>query len=269
VVRHLPADARPGAFPAYFAPRSLAGAAAAVDPPPAGRRPDLARGDDPPRKHSTEMELAVRLVPELVAAARGRLGRGARRGGGAGAVGPDAPTRRAAAASSSRRGWRRTRAAPPAGRVFATPWSPGGPAGHAARAGDPAAAVAALEAAAAATRERWGAPTSPGARCTACAATGWTSRPTAAPGQLRRLPDVSYVEAPDGRRVPEPRRLVRGRDRVLRSRARAGADRLRERVAARLAAPHRPAGWFARKELRPVWRTRAEVEANLSAREVF
>jgi acyl-homoserine-lactone acylase len=255
----------PGDFPAYFAPVSLASR------PRQSIR--LLLGDDPisleemiRRKHSTEMELAVRMVPELVAAVRA---------GGS--------TEARAAAEVLERWDRRTDAESrggvlfeawlaayaTGGRVVATPWSPADPLGTPRGLADAPAAVAALEAAAAAVVERWGAMDVAWGEVHRLRRDGVDLPANGGGGQYGVFRTMSYVEAPDGRRVPN-----HGDSYVA---AIEFSDPVRARAltiygnASQPGSPHRTdqLEWFARQELRPVWRTRAEIEANLSAREVF
>jgi acyl-homoserine-lactone acylase len=258
----------PDSFPAYFAPRGLP------------FRPQqsiqlLAENgrvsfDEMIRlKHSTEMELAVRLVPELVAAARASGSADAR----AAADVLDAWDRTADA--DSRGGvlftaWIRqaARQAGGLGRVFAEPWRDSDPLSTPDGLSDPDAAVAALEAAARSVRDQWGA----------------LDVPWGTPNRLRRddvdLPANGAAGDYGAFRVTNFRPTDDGTGVAVAGDSYIAAIEFSDPVRARAlvgygnasqpGSPHRTdqLQLYAAKQLRPVWRTRAEVEEHLRDREV-
>lgn len=263
-----PAAFSPDSFPATFAPRGLA------------FRPQqsiqLLREGTPMSleemirlKHSNEMEMAVRLVPELVQAAR------------------TAGSADARAAAEVLEGWDRAADADSrgavlfqawaveagrrlsGGRLYATPWNPADPLNTPDGLADPAAAVAALEAAAGVVRERWGALDVPWGEVHRLRRDGVDLPGNGASGMLGAFRVVAYADAPDGRRVP-----VHG-DGYVAAIEFSTPVRAQALVAygnaSQPGSPHRTdqLALFARKELRPVWRTRAEITANLRDRQAL
>lgn len=264
----LPVALSPDSFPAFFAPRGLA------------FRPqqsiELLRDGLPLSldemirlKHSNEMELAVRVVPELVEAARAAGSADAR-------AGAEVLARWDRTADAESRGgvlfqaWfdevsRRT----PGARLFATPWSPADPLGTPDGLADPAGAVAALKAAVRAVRERWGAPDVPWGQVHRLRRDGVDLPANGGPGALGTFRVMNYREAEDGRRVP-----FHGDSYVaaiefstpVRARALTAYGN-----ASQPGSPHRTdqLRLYAAKELRPVWRTRPEIMANLRDRDTL
>lgn len=263
-----PAALSPDSFPSTFAPRGL------------GFRPQqsiqLLREGTPVSleemirlKHSTELEMAVRIVPELVQAAR--------TGGSADArAAADVLERWDRTADAESRGavlfqeWAREASRRlPGGRLFATPWNPADPLSTPDGLADPAIAVTALEAAARAVRERWGAVDVPWGEVNRLRRDGVDLPGNGGPSALGAFRVVAWENAPDGRRVAadgdtyvaavEFSTPVRARTLISYGNAsQPGSPHRTDQL------PH-----FARKELRPVWRTRGEIMANLRDRETF
>ncbi|HEX2081852.1 MAG TPA: penicillin acylase family protein, partial [Longimicrobium sp.] len=157
----------------------------------------------------------------------------------------------------------------PGPRLFATPWSPANPLETPDGLADPPGAAAALEAAAAAVRQRWGALDVPWGEVHRLRRDGVDLPGNGGPGNLGVFRNVGYVDAPDGRRTP-----VQG-DTYVAAIEFSTPVRARALIAygnwSQPGSPHRTdqLEHFARKELRPVWRTRAEVLANLRDRETL
>jgi acyl-homoserine-lactone acylase len=257
----------PDAFPAYFAPVSLASRP---------RQSIRLLLDDAPisleemirRKHSTEMELAGRLVPDLVRAARAGGSDEAR-------AAADVLDRWDRSTDAESRGavlfeaWVGAYSQAAGGRAFETPWSADDPLGTPRGLADPRAAVAALGAAAAAVRGRTGALDVAWGDVHRLRMDDVDLPANGGSGGLGIFRTMHFADAPDGRRVP-----VHGDSYVaaiefstpVRARALLGYGN-----ASQPGSPHRTdqLDHFVRQELRPVWRTRPEIEANLSAREVF
>jgi acyl-homoserine-lactone acylase len=263
----FPAVLSPDSFPAAFAP---AGALAF--------RPQqsiqLLREGTPMSleemirlKHSTEMELAVRIVPELVQAARASGSADAR-------AAADVLERWDRTTDADSRGgvlfqawFQEVSRRAPGPRLFATPWSPANPLETPDGLADPAVAVAALETVAAAVRQRWGALDVPWGQVHRLRRDGVDLPGNGGPGGMGVFRVVGYVDGPDGRRAP-----VQG-DTYVAAIEFSTPVRARALIAygnaSQPGSPHRTdqLELFARKELRPVWRTRAEIMANLRDRE--
>ncbi|NIP83896.1 MAG: acylase, partial [Gemmatimonadetes bacterium] len=262
-----PAVLDPDSFPAYFAPRGL----------PFRPQQSIQLLTESGRisfdemirlKHSTEMEVAVRLVPELVAAARASGSGDAR----AAADVLDAWDRTADA--DSRGGvlftaWLRDAARRAGGfsRVFAEPWSGTDPLSTPDGLADPDAAVAALEAAARSVRERWGAVDVPWGTANRLRRDGLDLPGNGAPSDFGTFRVTNFRATDDGTGV-----AVAGDSYVA---AIEFSDPVRARAligygnASQPGSPHRTdqLRLYAAKQLRPVWRTRAEVEEHLRDRE--
>jgi acyl-homoserine-lactone acylase len=263
----FPAVLSPDSFPATFAPRGLS------------FRPQqsiqLLRDGTPLSleemirlKHSTEMEMAVRVVPDLVQAARAGGSSDAR-------AAAEVLERWDRTADAESRGavlfqeWAREASRRLGARFFATPWSAADPLGTPAGLGDPAAAVTALETAARAVREKWGALDVPWGEVNRLRRDGVDLPGNGAPGSLGAFRVVAGEDAPDGRRVAsQGDTYVAGIEFSTPVRAQA---LMSYGNASQPGSPHRTdqLPHFARKELRPVWRTRAEITANLRDRETF
>lgn len=262
----FPAVLSPDSFPAFFAPRGLAfRPQQSIQLVQEGTPMSL---DGMVRlKHSNEMEMAVRIVPELVQAARA--------GGSADArAAADVLERWDRTADAESRGgvlfqaWvneasRRT----PGSRLFATPWSPAQPLSTPDGLADPAGAIAALETAARAVRERWGALDVPWGQVHRLRRDGVDLPANGGPGALGVFRVMNYAEAEDGRRVP-----FHG-DSYVAAIEFSTPVRARALIAygnsSQPGSPHRTdqLELYARKELRPVWRTRPEIRAHLRDRE--
>jgi acyl-homoserine-lactone acylase len=258
----------PDSFPAYFAPRGLAlRPQQSIQLLTENGRISL---DEMIRlKHSTEMEAAVRLVPELVTAARASRSDDAR----AAAEVLDAWDRTADA--DSRGGvlftaWLREAAqlSGGIGRVYAEPWSEADPLATPDGLADPDAAVAALEAAARKVRERWGGLDVPWGTPNRLRRDDLDLPANGAPGVYGTYRVTSFRRAEDGTGV-----AVAGDSYIA---AIEFSDPVRARAligygnASQPGSPHRTdqLRLYAAKQLRPVWRTRAEIEENLRDREI-
>jgi acyl-homoserine-lactone acylase len=264
----FPAAIEADSFPAYMAPRGMA-----LRPQ---RSAELVMGDDRltvdevvERKHSTRMALADRLLDDLMAAVTQR----------GGALAQDAASLLAAwdrsADAASRgavlfAGWWRALTRASAESPFAVGWDPERPLGTPDGLADSTAAVIALEAAATELLRQYG-------------------RLDVSWGEVNRFRRDSVELAGNGGsgtlgifRVVEfapeeraPRAIAAGGDSYVavvefgpqvRARALIGYGN-----ASQPGSPHRvdQLPFLARKVLRPVWRSRGEVEANLERRERF
>jgi acyl-homoserine-lactone acylase len=270
----LPAPLDPAAFPPYFAPTMAL---------PARPRQSLRLlADDSPltldemirRASSTEVELATRLVPDLVRVAREQGGGDEGGGGILAAAAAVLETWDRTADAGSRGGvlfdeWLGRYLRLAGGRAFAEPWTPADPLGSPRGLGDPAAAVAALEQAAAEVVERWGTMALPWGEVHRIRHGGEDLPASGGSGGLGLFRVLSFAPDEDGRR-----RVTHG-DSYIAAIEFSTPVRARSLLvygnASQPGSPHRTdqLGYHLRKELRPVWLTRAEVEANLSKREVL
>ena len=214
-------------------------------------------------KHSTRMELADRLLDDLLPAARLHGGELAKR------------------AADVLEAWDRNADADSRGAVllqefsrentvpFAVPWSEASPLSTPDGLSDPAAAVAALEAAAATVEETYGSLDVPWGEVFRLQRDSVDLPANGGPGGLGIFRAVHYEPAEENRfkassgesyvaviEFSDPVRAM-----ALMSYGNASQP----------GSPHRTdqLPLFARKELRPVWRTREEIEAHLSSRKVF
>jgi acyl-homoserine-lactone acylase len=219
-------------------------------------------------KHDTELELAQRLVPELIAAARAHGSADAQAAAGV----LEAWDRTADA--DSRGGvlfqeWYRTAARASGGRVFAQPWSAGDPLATPDGLADPVAAAAALDETARALRARGSA-----------LDVAW--------GDVHRLlrdevdlPANGASGALGAFRVTDYQRMRDGRMAAAFGDSYVAAIEFSSPVRARAlvgygnasqpGSPHRTdqLALYAARQLRAVWRTRAEINAHLRDRETF
>lgn len=275
----------PARFPSYLAPRGMAFRPQRSARLLAGEGrvtfEDLVR-----RKHDTRMELADRLLDDLAAAVKAHGDADARAAlavleawdrttdaGARGAVlfgewfrtvGRTAPRARAANGDG---GTARARPAAPA--PFATPWDPARPLETPDGLADPAAAASALGAAAREVRQRYGAMDIAWGDVNRLKRDDVDLPANGATGQLGvfRVTDFSgpsratradatfgdsYVAAVEFSTPLRAQALI-GYGNWSQPGSRHRTDQL---------------ALYARKELRPVWRTRGEVEANLERREV-
>ncbi len=259
----LPGLLNPGDFPAYLAPRGLRfRAQRSLRMLDQDRKIDfeaLSR-----YKHSTRMEVADRILDELTAA-----------------VGPRAGdlTRQAARvledwdrqADAESRGavlfaeWVRTLGA----SMFATPWQEREPLTTPRGLAQPVAALAALEKAARNTLDRFGALDVPWGEVYRLRIAGRDLPASGGPSRLGVFRSLEFTPEKDGRfralfgdsfvALVEFCQPVRAK--VLLSYGNASQPD----------SPHRgdQLALFARKQLRPVWRTRKEIEAHLESTEVL
>ena len=258
----LPQLLNPGDFPAYLAPRGMRfRAQRSVRMLEQDRKihfESLSR-----YKHSTRMELADRILDELTAA-----------------VGPRSSnlTRQAARVLEN---WDRRADAESRGAVlfaewvrtlgpamFATPWQEREPLATPKGLAHPVAAVAALERAARATRDRFGALDVPWGEVYRLRMGGRDLPASGGPSQLGVFRVLEFAPEKDGRF-----RAAFGDSFVALvefSQPVRAAVLLSYGNATQPGSPHRgdQLELFARKQLRPVWRTREEIEANLESREV-
>lgn len=263
----FPSPLDPGAFPDYMAPREPLA-------PRSQRSARMLAGDGAitfeelvAYKHSTRMELADRIVDDLVAAAETRGGETARR------------------AAAVLREWDRRAEADSRGAVlfeafheqirsrrwpdgfYAEPWDPERPFETPGGLVDPEAAVAALEAAAREVETAHGRLDPVWGELHRLRRDGLDLLGSGGSGLLGIFRVVDYDEAEGGRHV-----AVGGDSFVA---AVEFGDSVRARAligygnSSRRGSPHRTDQMrhFARGELRPVWRTRAAIEAHLERRE--
>lgn len=254
----------PDSFPPYMAPRSMT-----FRP----QRSALMLAEDDQitfeelvdYKLSTRSELADRILPDLVSAARTLGGRAAQEGArvlGAWDRSTDAGSRGAVLFAE----W-----VDEVGleELFKVPWNPSQPRTTPGGLANQRAAVAALERAVATIRERYGTPDVPWGDVYRLRYAGQDLPANGGPGQLGIFRVLSFAEGSDGRfraisgdsyvalvEFSDPVRAL-----VLTSYGNATQEHTGH-VGDQL-------DLFARKEFRPVWRTRADVEANLERRTTF
>ena len=258
----LPRLLNPGDFPAYLAPRGLRfRAQRSVRMLAQDRKIDfesLSRS-----KHSTRMEVADRILDELTAAV----------GSGSSEL-----ARQAARVLAD---WDRRTEAESRGAVlfaewvrilgagmFATPWQERAPLSTPKGLADPAAAVAALERAARLTRDRFGSLDVPWGEVYRLRMAGRDLPASGGPSRLGIFRSLEFAPGKDGRfRALFGDSFVALVEFSQPVRAKA---LLSYGNASQPGSPHRgdQLALFARKQLRPVWRTRKEIEANLESREV-
>lgn len=258
----LPQLLNPGDFPAYLAPRGMRFRAQRsvrmLEQDRKIRFESLSR-----YKHSTRMELADRILDELTAA-----------------VGPRSSdlTRQAARVLEN---WDRRADAESRGAVlfaewvrtlgpdmFATPWQEREPLATPKGLAHPVAAVAALEKAARATRDRFGSLDVPWGEVFRLRIGEYDLPASGGPSRLGVFRVLEFAPEKDGRF-----RAAFGDSFVALvefSQPVRAAVLLSYGNATQPGSPHRgdQLELFARKQLRPVWRTREEIEANLESREV-
>ena len=259
----LPGLLNPGDFPAYLAPRGLRfRAQRSLRMLQQDRKIDfesLSR-----YKHSTRMEMADRILDELTSAVGPRSGKLARQA----AQVLEEWDRRTEAGS---RGavlfaeWVRTLGA----GMFATPWQETEPLATPKGLANPVAAVAALERAARNTIDRFGSVDVPWGEVYRLRIGERDLPASGGPSRLGVFRSLEFAPEKDGRfralfgdsfvALVEFSQPVRAK--ALLSYGNASQSN----------SPHRgdQLALFARKQLRPVWRTRKEIEAHLESREVL
>ena len=259
----LPRLLNPGDFPAYLARRGLRFRAQRslrmLEQAPKISFESLSR-----YKHSTRMELADRILDDLTAA-----------------VGPGASdlTRRAARVLED---WDRRAEADSRGAVlfaewvrivgagmFATPWQEQEPLNTPKGLAQPVAAVAALERAARNTLDRFGALDVPWGEVYRLRMAGRDLPASGGPSRLGVFRSLEFAPERDGRfRALFGDSFVALVEFSQPVRAKA---LLSYGNASQPGSPHRgdQLDLFARKQLRPVWRTRKEIEAHLESTEVL
>jgi len=259
----IPQILDPADFPPYMAPRGMAfrpqrSARMLVENP----RIDL---DDMIRlKHSTRVEMADRLMDDLLGAARAHGGDGARRAAGVlerWDRTTDAGSRGAVLFAE----WVREAGARAGGanNLFATPWDPARPLATPDGLRDPALAAAALDTVAARVGDRYGALDVPWGDVYRLRRDTLDLPGDGGPGALGVFRVTDYSPAGEGRWV-----ATSGDTYVaaiefstpVRARALLGYGN-----ASQPGSPHRTdqLRLYSEQRLRPVWRSRAEVEANL------
>ena len=259
----LPRLLNPGDFPAYLSPRGMRfRAQRSVRMLEQERKisfESLSR-----YKHSTRMELADRILDELAAAVGPR---------------PGDLTRQAARVLAE---WDRRAEAESRGAVlfaewvrmlgagmFAVPWQEQAPLTTPRGLADPAAAVAALEKAAGNTMDRFGALDVPWGEVYRLRMGGRDLPASGGPSRLGIFRALEFAPEKDGRfRALFGDSFVALVEFSQPIRAKA---LLSYGNATQPGSPHRgdQLDLFARKQLRPVWRTREEIEAHLESREVL
>ena len=259
----LPGLLNPGDFPAYLAPRGLRfRAQRSLRMLQQDRKIDfesLSR-----YKHSTRMEMADRILDELTAAVGPRSGKLARQA----AQVLEEWDRRTEAQS---RGavlfaeWVRTLGA----GMFATPWQETEPLTTPKGLASPVAAVAALERAARNTIDRFGSVDVPWGEVYRLRIGERDLPASGGPSRLGVFRSLEFAPEKDGRfRALFGDSFVALVEFSQPVRAKA---LLSYGNASQSDSPHRgdQLALFARKQLRPVWRTRKEIEAHLESREVL
>lgn len=259
----LPRLLKPGDFPAYLAPRRMRfRAQRSVRMLEQDRKisfDSLSR-----HKHSTRMELSDRILDDLTAA-----------------VGPKSSdlTRQAARVLED---WDRRAEAESRGAVlfaewvrilgaglFATPWQEQAPLSTPKGLADLAAAVAALERAARGVRDRFGSLDVPWGEVYRLRMAGRDLPASGGPSRLGIFRSLEFAPEKDGRfRALFGDSFVALVEFSQPVRAKA---LLSYGNASQPDSPHRgdQLALFARKQLRPVWRTLQEIEANLESREII
>ncbi|MEK7404710.1 MAG: acylase [Acidobacteriota bacterium] len=264
----FPLALNPEKFPPYMAPRSMA-----FRPQRSARmlREDASITFDEliQYKHSTRMELADRILDELVAAARKHGGAKAAQ---AAAVlekwdrGADAESRGAELFLSFARRWLSKTAA----RPFAVPWNQDSPADTPRGLSDPAKAAAMLEAAAEEVEKKYGRLDVPWGEICRLRRGDLDLPGNGGPGDpLGIFRVVGYAPTKDGHFE-----AVAGDSWVA---AVEFANPVRAMALVTYGNSSQPGSrhltdqlpLFANKQLRPVWRTRKEIEAHLEDRTVF
>ena len=257
----------PAAYPEYISPGG---------PPSARARQSIRLLTGPERltfeemverKHAEEKDLAPRLVPDLVAAARAE-GSDRLRTAAAVLAEWDGSTRADSRGALLFEAWAQ-RYLPAAEPAFQTGWSPDDPLGTPHEIGDPATALAALEAAADAVEARWGELDTAWGRANRLRRDGVDLPASGGPGEQGVFRVIGFADPGEG-----PRVAVFGDSYTA---AIEFSDPIRARAltvygnASKAGSPHRTdqLGYFSRQELRPVWRSRAEIEANLRDRETL
>jgi acyl-homoserine-lactone acylase len=227
-------------------------------------------------KHSTRMELADRLLDDLVPAARARGTRAAIRAA-------DVLAAWDRTAEPGSRGavlfglWAERFTAQPAGGAFAVPWDPNAPYTTPDGLADPAAAVRLLEQAAAEVERRYGTADAPWGEAVRVRYGAREVRAVGAPGDPYGVFRVLFPWPWFRPLLSEPAEpgpaVVTGGDSYYA--AIEFGDSVRARVlvaygnATQPGSPHMgdQLELFARGDMRPVWRTREEIEAHLEARD--
>lgn len=265
----VPIRLHPDSFPAYLAPVEM------------GLRPQrsvrlltepaqLSLEEMIRRKHSTRLELADRVLDDLLAAVRAHGGPGARRAAevlGGWDRATDAQSRGAVLFAE----WARALAQRSGGpsRIFARAWTLADPLGTPTGLRDPELAVAVLDSVAALVQARHGALDVAWGEVHRLRRDGIDLPANGGPDALGAFRVTEFAPDTDGRF-----RAVFGDSYVaaiefstpVRAQAVLGYGN-----ASQPGSPHRTdqLGLYAAQRLRPVWRTRAEIEANLSERTVF
>jgi acyl-homoserine-lactone acylase len=276
-----PAALDPAAFPAHVAPRGLQ-----LRPQRSLRLlladSSLTFDELVAYKHDTRLELADRVLDDLLAAARADPARPP--AAPADACPPDAAGARCRAVRALA-AWDRTADPGSRGGVlfaqwfmeygrrtagrgpFATPWSAADPLATPRGLADPAAALAALDAVAARVQARFGDPAVPWGDVYRLRRDAVDLPSNGGSGALGIFRVTTMEPSADGRLVAAGGDSYVGAvefGRPLRARTLVGYGN-----ASQPGSPHRTdqLALYARKALRPAWRTRAEVERHLEARE--
>jgi acyl-homoserine-lactone acylase len=263
-----PAALDPAAFPGYLAPRGFAARPRQSVRLLAGDTTRLTLEEMIRRAMSTEVELAGKLVPDLVAAAR-QSGSPAAREAAELLARWDRTTDAESRGGVLFAAWYAEYTRRAAGRLFATAWSAADPLGTPRGVGAPAEAVAALEAAATDVARRWGRADVAWGEVHRLRRDGVDVPASGGPGQLGVFRVLGFAPDEDGRssaRFGDTYVAAIEFSTPVRARALTVYGN-----ASQPGSPHRSdqLGLHARREMRPVWLTRAEVEANLRDREVF
>lgn len=221
-------------------------------------------------KHSTRMELADRILDDLIPAARERGTERARRAA-------DVLERWDRRADADSRGavlfqlwFFRLRRDAEDGSPFAVAWNPQDPLRTPDGLADPVRAVAVLDTAAARVAQAYGSMDVSWGEVYRLRLGGKDLPANGGPGELGIFRVVGYGQAPDGHYQATFGdtwvAAIEFTEEGVRARA-----LLSYGNASQAGSPHRgdQLELFSEKRLRPIWRTRAEIEAHLSARETF
>jgi len=261
----LPLEIDPDDYPTYIAPRPFMDFRAQRSARMLAEDQQLSFEEMVKYKHSTRMELADRLLDDLIPAARQQGNALARRAAEVLA----AWDRQANADSRGAVLFAFWAEAMDSDRLFAIPWSEQSPLATPDGLADPASAVSVLEAAAAKVESAYGALDVPWGAVFRLHYGNMDLPANGADGSLGVFRVLDFAPSNDGRF-----QAVQGDSYVA---AIEFSDPVRARVltsygnATQPGSPHvgDQLALFAQKKLRPVWRTRQEIKAHLASHEVF
>lgn len=261
----LPLEIDPDDYPTYIAPRPFMDFRAQRSARMLAEDQQISFEEMVKYKHSTRMELADRLLDDLIPAARQRGNALARRAAEVLA----AWDRQANADSRGAVLFAFWAEAMDSDRLFAIPWSEQSPLTTPDGLADPASAVSVLEAAAAKVESAYGALDVPWGAVFRLHYANMDLPANGADGSLGVFRVLDFAPSKDGRF-----QAVQGDSYVA---AIEFSDPVRARVLTSYGNASQPGSpnvgdqlaLFAQKMLRPVWRTRQEIKAHLASHEVF